>query len=73
MAYTVHNPMGNKHYLADDVDDLKKITQVSMGDTCRVIANGKIYCVDSTKTWVEIGSKTNGTSTGVNQAVWSPV
>lgn len=51
MAYSKHNPMTDLKYLADTVEDLKKI-HGNMGDVCLVIENGKEYMANSKHEWV---------------------
>lgn len=52
MASQRYSPMGDKHYIADAVVDLKDLPIGSMGDTCTVIENGGLYTRNSKNEWI---------------------
>ena len=53
MASQKYNPASDIHYLADTIEDLKSLPKHSMGDTCLVIENQRVYMANSEGEWID--------------------
>lgn len=52
MAFQRYAPSMDRHYIADTIADLENVPFQSMGDTCKVIENGKEYVANSKGEWI---------------------
>lgn len=66
MVQIVKNDLqtGVKHYVADTVDDMKKISfrafTINMGTTCFVIEKDTMYILDGSGRWVAVSNYGSG-------------